>query len=288
MTRCGVSAISLRMIRIPVNFYIVTVVLFSSLNLMAADAPLMLQEMAKDEIEINAFNYPEMNPLKRIIQPKYNSSAVEYEYHAWSEKDEYGNYPVDKWELVGEKTYELARYWDPKYNLNNEAFYGELTAQEREVILYNLKNGVLRGGLTKPKLSKNEDSERFFLISTRKVNTKEKLIPSFVPPTTIKPNVSENEAPAMNIDPNEIQIETTLPNETPKTSDAPTKAKKEKLYGIPVPGKRGYIYSPAPDGVKNKWIIDVHDYRAGAAPGALFAPGSTVGDPYTGEEILVP
>ena len=46
-------------------------------------------------------------------------------------------------------------------------------------------------------------------------------------------------------------------------------------YGIPVPGKKGYVYSPY---AKDQGYVDVRD----------FSPGTKVTDPYSGKIILVP
>lgn len=70
------------------------------------------------------------------------------------------------------------------------------------------------------------------------------------------------------------------PNATPsvRTASAAPAAKGKKRdtpFGIPVPGKQGFVTSPfAPDGN----YVDVH----------AFAPGTEVKDPYTGKIFRVP
>jgi hypothetical protein len=66
----------------------------------------------------------------------------------------------------------------------------------------------------------------------------------------------------------------TAPTTTTSTTSTGAAAKSDPPYGIPVPGKPGFVTSPySPDK-----ITDVRGY----------APGTEVKDPYTGKIFLVP
>lgn len=69
--------------------------------------------------------------------------------------------------------------------------------------------------------------------------------------------------------------QTEVTQDTPPASAAPANvAKGDYTYGIPVPGKPGFVHSPySPDK-----MTDVRGY----------APGTEVKDPYTGKIFLVP
>ncbi|MEP6808872.1 MAG: hypothetical protein ABI992_01395 [Chthoniobacterales bacterium] len=64
------------------------------------------------------------------------------------------------------------------------------------------------------------------------------------------------------------------PQTAPAPASAPQPAKGDFPYGVPVPGKAGFVRSPySPDK-----MTDVRGY----------APGTEVKDPYTGKTFLVP
>lgn len=68
--------------------------------------------------------------------------------------------------------------------------------------------------------------------------------------------------------------ESAPPQEPQSAPVAPTTAKGDYPYGVPVPGKAGFVRSPfSPDK-----MTDVRGY----------APGTEVKDPYTGKIFLVP
>jgi hypothetical protein len=82
------------------------------------------------------------------------------------------------------------------------------------------------------------------------------------PPTTPPPTApAKPEGPAAN---------------TPPVPPPP--ASNQYPYGKPVPGKKGFVYSPYASGQDSQSMIDVRD----------FSPGQKVKDPYTGKIFIVP
>jgi len=64
-------------------------------------------------------------------------------------------------------------------------------------------------------------------------------------------------------------------NATPPVPPPPTSGSNQYPYGKPVPGKKGFVFSPYDD---KAGMIDVRDYT----------PGTKVRDPYTNKIFLVP
>jgi hypothetical protein len=64
----------------------------------------------------------------------------------------------------------------------------------------------------------------------------------------------------------------------PPTPPAPNTSTSPYPYAKPVPGKKGYVYSPFDDNKEHPQLIDVHDY----------APGTKVRDPITQKIFIVP
>ena len=62
---------------------------------------------------------------------------------------------------------------------------------------------------------------------------------------------------------------------TPPVPPPPTSGSNQYPYGKPVPGKKGFVFSPYDD---KAGMIDVRDY----------SPGTKVRDPYTNKIFLVP
>ena len=61
----------------------------------------------------------------------------------------------------------------------------------------------------------------------------------------------------------------------PEVPPPPTSGSNQYPYGKPVPGKKGFVFSPYDD---KAGMIDVRDY----------SPGTKVRDPYTNKIFLVP
>ena len=80
--------------------------------------------------------------------------------------------------------------------------------------------------------------------------------------------------PPPNVPPPTEPLQETSPTTAPTPSTTATTPKGDYQYGIPVPGKPGFVHSPySPDK-----MTDVRGY----------APGTEVKDPYTGKIFLVP
>lgn len=80
--------------------------------------------------------------------------------------------------------------------------------------------------------------------------------------------------PPPNVPPQTEPPQETSSTTAPTSSSTTTTPKGDYQYGIPVPGKPGFVHSPySPDK-----MTDVRGY----------APGTEVKDPYTGKIFLVP
>ena len=89
-------------------------------------------------------------------------------------------------------------------------------------------------------------------------------------PPQPQPFPQEGVPPAPSTPPTDVAVEP----QTAPAPVAPTTAKGDYPYGVPVPGKPGFVRSPfSPDK-----MTDVRGY----------APGTEVKDPYTGKIFLVP
>ena len=97
-------------------------------------------------------------------------------------------------------------------------------------------------------------------------------------PTTTTVQTTKKLPPPTTTIPEDTVTTTNVPpprNDPPAQSVPPAPPKVDYQYGIPVPGKPGYVTSPyAPD----SGYVDVHG----------FAPGQEVRDPYTQRIFLVP
>ncbi|HMJ06934.1 MAG TPA: hypothetical protein VK474_11810 [Chthoniobacterales bacterium] len=90
-------------------------------------------------------------------------------------------------------------------------------------------------------------------------------------PAQPQPFPQDGVAPAPSVPPSDIAQE---PQSAPAPAAVPPTAKGDYPYGVPVPGKAGFVRSPySPDK-----MTDVRGY----------APGTEVKDPYTGKIFLVP
>lgn len=115
------------------------------------------------------------------------------------------------------------------------------------------------------------------------------------PATTIDPNIPLDPNAPVSSDPAQIQAPNTtgtMPPPPPTTAEAPpppttqdtppppaqtpsTPTATELPYGVPVPGKKGFVYSPYD---KSAGFVDVRD----------ISPGTKVRCPYTGKIFRVP
>lgn len=225
----------------------------------------IVESLKKAKITLNNYSKTTTNPLISTLTPKTlrDESITEYEFHAWSEANEKGLYPVYRWEKASTSefynNFERAKYSDEGV-IDEKEFFKELDEKQRQTLLSKLQSGVILGALTKKELmdSDKSDSEVFYLIvkedpTPTTPEKTEKQIPSFAPPA---------------IDPSQVFVS---PNNDPEP------------FGVPVPDKKGFIYSPFIDGygisgTEKKEIID--------ATG--LSRGTRVKDPYTQKVIRVP
>ncbi|MEZ4815190.1 MAG: hypothetical protein R3A80_08315 [Bdellovibrionota bacterium] len=182
------------------------------------------------------------------LRPKKTPKQSKYEYHAWSELNGDRTYTIYAWELVEtnskELKLELARYTSEETVEEVLAFIRD--QDQREALMKSLKEGRLVGALTKLSLREGSFLERYKVLQ-------------FAPQKQVP---QKQEAPI-----------SAPPNSEPATQEI-----SDYPYGIPVPGKAGYIYSPAKGGIEQGHLIDVIGMK----------PGQLVRDPYTQEVIRVP
>lgn len=282
LTRCVLAAISSPMLR-RFSFLLVTGFIFSSISLQAS--PLVLEILEKDGFKIEPSTaYEDMNPLRRVIRPDVSTKALNYAYHAWSEVDAKGEYPVYVWELLSpeeiierkivkaedEDIYAIAKYWVAEPGEDN--FFNELSDEDREPLLLDMESGVIHGALTLrtprndedrkklPPFYPSTDSKRYLLISKRPLTK------------AVKQKV---EAPMVDVP----RVEVTTPARIPPPPIPTTEAKVEQYpFATPVPGRPGFVYSLDVDENGKREIISVQG----------LAPGTKARAPNSKKIFLVP
>lgn len=159
----------------------------------------MLSELKRDRIQISIpkESKTSINPLQSIRPRTYKSTALDYEFHSFSELAEDGiTYPVYIWELPQNSSrYELARY-KQKGSLIEFAAYAQLDEAEKNMLLAKTSQRLISGALTKKTLT-CLPKERFVLIGKKNLFTLDQLVlitedPAPQISTTDKP---EDEAP---------------------------------------------------------------------------------------------
>jgi hypothetical protein len=230
---------------------------------------IMLGELQRDGISVRQVLDGGTNPLRNGIRPtvlekkrKGNGvRAMAYEFHAWGERDSRGVYPIYKWELVRVvgrlHDYDLVRSWDG--STQDPKLYNGLNEDEGQILEETFRQRHITGGLTKSNLSHLPFKKRFLMVgkagsASAPVERKEQAQPS--PPTQLEPLAPTPPAPQ------------------------PQDSKEEKEpYGIPVPGKKGYIYPPPEKGkqVNPDQMIDARD----------LPPGTRIHDPYSAQPRIL-
>ncbi len=207
--------------------------LLSTQQLIAVETTFIQTQLQKDAVDLSASLKLGTNPLQGELRPKFNPTAVDYEYHAWGEKNESNEYALYKWELIedtnGTQKYELARYWVKMTN-----------SEPLKLIQEENKERILMGGLTHKNLRNGADSGSFLIFS---IPAPSKKVPAVVAAPGTKAEVKKDVAP-----------------------EALTRAQiKDAPVCKPVPGKPGFVFSPTARGEKGKeLIIDVRGLESGS------------------------
>jgi hypothetical protein len=106
--------------------------------------------------------------------------------------------------------------------------------------------------------------------NTTTVTTTETTTAPGLPPETVTTFTETTPTSTTGSTPNPVTTVTPPPPPGPQPSGSPT-------YGVPVPGRRGFVYPPGVD-PRPENMVDVRDFQ----------PGQKVRDPRTGKIFLVP
>jgi hypothetical protein len=129
-------------------------------SLFGAEKSFIEIQLKKDQIELSSSLKTGANPLQNELRPKNTPLAVDYEYYAWSEINDSGEFALYKWELVSSNS-ENASYELAKYKV-------KITPSQKEFLEKN-KNAL--GGLTHKNLRVGSESENYLIFTKPSTET---------------------------------------------------------------------------------------------------------------------